>query len=582
MSSREQEHQQRQGLSRVALLVLSVLAFVVLSLFVWQQHRATGGVLGFPLDDSYIHLQFARNLAEAEGLSFRDGRPVAGSTAPLWTALLSLGFLVSLPFALFWSKLLGASLFVVSAFELRGLARQLGARASLGLLAGCLLLFTDTLAFSALSGMEVPLFIALTLRGMRCWVSEWESGLDSLVAPSLWMFAASVLARPEGLLLLALALSARLIRRLRRTRMTEFAREALVCVAMISIILLPTAGFFQLINGSPLPTTFAVKAGIGHRLLPSTRDVWSFVEVLFRVQPWMTFLSGAGLLALVLRRRPLLPALWFLSLPLAYSGLTPPGHTILLGNFGRYAFPMLPFAVLLGVLALEELLHGLEDCARSPAPSAPALSAPTPCAPTSFAPTVASASGGWHRLVGRDAVVTATKRLGTAALALVAVVLVVPSALATVRGAGRSAVAVGNVLESDVAAALYVAKELPDARIGAQDIGALGLYSDNEVVDLVGLVNPEILPYLRGAQQGSHPSGLAGLFEFVRRSEVDYLLLFPRSYGGLETMKSVAPGLVVTKRWTIERNVAMAADELVLIALPASSSPPRGALSGHK
>ena len=50
--------------------------------------RQLAGVLGvaaFPLDDSWIHLHFARNLAEGAGFAYNPGVPVAGSTAPLWT-----------------------------------------------------------------------------------------------------------------------------------------------------------------------------------------------------------------------------------------------------------------------------------------------------------------------------------------------------------------------------------------------------------------------------------------------------------------------------------------------------------------
>ena len=46
----------------------------------------------FPLDDSWIHLHFARNLAEGAGFAYNPGVPVAGSTAPLWTLLLAGAF----------------------------------------------------------------------------------------------------------------------------------------------------------------------------------------------------------------------------------------------------------------------------------------------------------------------------------------------------------------------------------------------------------------------------------------------------------------------------------------------------------
>ena len=71
-----------------------------------------GGGGGFPLDDSWIHLAFARNLAAGHGLSLNPGELVTGSTAPLWTALLSLVLL--LPGSpVLWVKLFGVALHLV-------------------------------------------------------------------------------------------------------------------------------------------------------------------------------------------------------------------------------------------------------------------------------------------------------------------------------------------------------------------------------------------------------------------------------------------------------------------------------------
>src|SRR5690242_21735758 len=43
---------------------------------------------GFPLDDAWIHQQFARNLARGQGFTFNPGVHGGGSTAPLWVLLL--------------------------------------------------------------------------------------------------------------------------------------------------------------------------------------------------------------------------------------------------------------------------------------------------------------------------------------------------------------------------------------------------------------------------------------------------------------------------------------------------------------
>jgi len=50
----------------------------------------------FPLDDTYIHLVYARNLAQGWGFSFNQGEPSMGTTSPLWVMILSLFFRLGL------------------------------------------------------------------------------------------------------------------------------------------------------------------------------------------------------------------------------------------------------------------------------------------------------------------------------------------------------------------------------------------------------------------------------------------------------------------------------------------------------
>ena len=60
-----------------------------------MERGITGGVIGAPLDDAWIHFQFARNLSQGHGFSYNPGQPTPGSTAPLWTLLLALPALFS-------------------------------------------------------------------------------------------------------------------------------------------------------------------------------------------------------------------------------------------------------------------------------------------------------------------------------------------------------------------------------------------------------------------------------------------------------------------------------------------------------
>src|ERR671924_1039771 len=96
--------------------LVAVLFYLIVSARIYR--------LGFPLDDAWIHLTYARNIAEHGEWSFRAGERSAGSTSPLWTALLSLGFLLNLaPYV--WTYLLGWAVLTLLAICAENIARRL-------------------------------------------------------------------------------------------------------------------------------------------------------------------------------------------------------------------------------------------------------------------------------------------------------------------------------------------------------------------------------------------------------------------------------------------------------------------------
>ena len=79
--------------------------------------------IGFPLDDTWIHLTYARNFALHGEWAFRLGEISAGSTSPLWTALLSIGFLIRLaPYV--WTFFLGWLVLSIMAVRAENIARN--------------------------------------------------------------------------------------------------------------------------------------------------------------------------------------------------------------------------------------------------------------------------------------------------------------------------------------------------------------------------------------------------------------------------------------------------------------------------
>ena len=468
---------------------------------------------GFPLDDSWIHLAFARNLAAGDGLSLNPGELITGSTAPLWTALLSL-ILILPGSAVFWVKLLGVALHLAGVDATYRLARALDLPPGLSALATGLSLGTGWLIWSALSGLEIPLFIVLSLWGVLLHLGErGEPGRPPL---SMAVLAAAVLARPEGLLLLALAVADRLL-----ARAPVDWRRLSQGVGLALLLLVPAALFNLTVTGSPLPTTFAAKAGGGRDWLPDLKSLFSIIQILFSVQPWTTLLALGGVAELArrlgtARDRGLLPALWLLGLPLAYAALSP-SSGIVAGNFGRYYFPLYPFLAVVGVLALAPLAARLRE---------------TPA--------------GSHRrlLVG-----------------LAVLLLVLPTALSTVRGSGRYAQSVVNVHDSDVAMALWLAGRLPpEAVLAVNDIGALGYLLPNRLVDLAGIANPELADYVTTAG-GRGP----GIRRFLAEHRPDYLVVFPAWFPEL-----VAPGgqFRPLHGLKIAGNITMGGDQLVVYSTP--------------
>jgi hypothetical protein len=249
--------------------------------------------------------------------------------------------------------------------------------------------------------------------------------------------------------------------------------------------------------------------------------------VFFQPQPWATLLAGAGALRLAVclggrRDRGLLPALWLAALPLAYAALSPPGRP-LVGNFGRYLFPLFPPLLVLAAA-------GLEPAGR--------------------------------RLGG----VLAAGRLRLPLRAALAALLLVPPAAALVAGAGRFAQSVANVEDGDVALARWVRDHLPpDAVLAVQDIGALGYFTGNPLVDLAGIATPEVQEAVRGAAGPDDPRGRRGIERLLAERRPDYLITYPAWYPEITADAARFPPILAIR---VADNITLAGDDLVVRATP--------------
>ena len=96
--------------------LIAVLFYLLVSAVIFR--------VGFPLDDTWIHLTYARNLADHGEWAFRLGERSSGSTSPLWTFLLSIGFVLKLaPYI--WTYFLGWVLLALLGIQGETITRQL-------------------------------------------------------------------------------------------------------------------------------------------------------------------------------------------------------------------------------------------------------------------------------------------------------------------------------------------------------------------------------------------------------------------------------------------------------------------------
>lgn len=476
---------------RDLLIVLAAAAAQVLYVAL---ARSNTGAFGYPLDDSWIYQTYARNLAQTGQWAFIPGVPSTGSTSILWTLVLALGYLLPVS-AYLWTQLAGFGALVAAAL---GAARLLPEdRPVVSLAAGLAVALEWHLVWAASSGMETPLFAALVIwfwvwlrrhdpaaRGHR-----WQDGLLTGVWGGMLM-----LTRPEGVLafgvagLYGLLASGSLIA---SGSLRARLRWSVAAGVGFALLLGPFMAFNHAVSGSVWPNTFYAKQ-TEYSVLYARPYLLRFLDQATVMFVGLPLVLIPGIVAEIWHRVRLrtdlvglAPLAWVVLHWAAYAARLPVVY-----QHGRYAIPVVAVLVAYGV-------HGLARLVRPR----------------------------HHRLL---------VRAGSQAWLLVAALLAV---LMTATIGGPAYAENVQWIERDiVAAARWIGENTaPDEVIAAHDIGALGYFAPRPLLDLAGLVSPEIIPYM---------SDVALLADYVEESDAGYLVCFPawsRTYEALVATLPVEP-----------------------------------------
>jgi len=237
-----------------ALVVGLMVYYLLLS-------KQVAGEWGFPLDDSWIHVRFAQNLAAGYGFSFNPGEPTSTTTAPVWTLLLTLAYRVTHEY-LVTSAVLNGLLCVLVVIAAGALARTIIPDRRFGAAVSLVVAATVPLPWFALSGMEPPLYIGLSLLGLLAHVHFRRARDLRAVTPTV-IFALAALSRPECLVLFPLAMLDRLLfagRAEGGDGLVGWLRQLALHTPIFLAVIAPVFLYNYSVMDRPLPSSYYVKA----------------------------------------------------------------------------------------------------------------------------------------------------------------------------------------------------------------------------------------------------------------------------------------------------------------------------------
>jgi hypothetical protein len=423
------------------------------------------GHAGAVLDDSYIHFEYARAIAEGHPFRYQAGEPVStGATSALWPMLLAPFYLIGFHGdSLMWAAwLLSFAALGLLAHEAILMTKPLAGNAAAAGAGAMVLLFSGHI-WCAASGMEVVPFAWVMTRTLRK-AAEWSEKKSSNEPPNsnrdFWELVilgwASFLFRPEGAI--AVVVVALVFAVYSRSAKLAFrARDIAIALA----VPVATLFFLRLATGHASTSTASVKLLWGNPYYAGAAftdalvgNLRVFFGTLLEGQVWSAeFIPAgalpfavAGLIATALlgqqQKKPVRAALVIL---FALTMLAPCAYVTFLWNRLRYLWP---FATgwLIGLACLARVAGDFLSMLK------PSWRIATPL------------------IAGIFAGVFGSKITG-----------VIDDVANSASGIDRQHVLLGKWAKENIPAG---------ARIGVNDTGAIAYFGDHPTFDVVGLTTP--------------------------------------------------------------------------------------------
>ena len=336
------------------IFLFPVLIAIIAGVYFIYSSYKTNGFFGFPLDDPWIHLTFAKNLVEYGSFSyFKNEIVTSGSTSPIYTFLLSL-FYIIVKNEFIISYLPGitfGAILVYIMIKLSGI--HFKDTVPLVILTACLVALQPRLNLINVSGMETSMFIFLIAASLYAYQTKKTILLGIFLGLTIWC-------RPDGFVLWIVIVLDYLIQKYflrgevssENSREGEFNKQEIIKAFSIAIIFAAAYFIFNYtLSGSLLPNTYKAKLEYyqdNSRSQFLEDEVLKYFSQFEFMLIWLPFLIGVLYILKSLYKREhnlfFVYFLFIIGLIGAYYIQLPFAH-----RFGRYLMPVIPFYILISI-----------------------------------------------------------------------------------------------------------------------------------------------------------------------------------------------------------------------------------------
>ena len=442
------------------------------------------GYFGFPLDDPWIHLTFAKNLAKYFSFSyFKNEMVTAGSTSPIYTALLAVGFFISNNE--FLLSYFPGILFLVAAaiFFYKLSSHDFDKENLFAILCTAIFVSDKWMNFISVSGMETTMYIFILIACAYFYKKKKSIPFAVFAGLIIWT-------RPDGVAFYA-ALIVDYLWLLFTSKSDKnleiFSKKDYIKIATIfSAMLLLYFAMNIMLSSSLLPNTYTAKLTYYSPEFKSRSDF-------LKDEVWNYFTSGgygiimAGFIIAVLimlkdvfkkkYNTSILYIGFIVALVFEYWYKLPYAH-----RFGRYMMPVIPFFILASAFGYREIFFAIGKYMKGKAVylvlSVVIFGAMLILNAVNFKPTSASYSEECKYINDRQ-----------------------------------------------VTAALWLRNNTkPEDIIATHDVGAIGFYSERKIIDIAGLITPELINKINTKDYSNF------LSNYLKEKNVSYLAILREWY----------------------------------------------------